>query len=118
MSFPRPCSGQDGHPGPGPRARGGRVFTEGPFEEEAMRRQNDEQLRCWAREISQRLMQDGWPAAYLIYHGSPGSGGPSSAHAENSENIHILAMQDIGVGDLSRLQELLPEEGVGDVTVK
>jgi len=83
-----------------------------------MRRQNDEQLRCWAHEISQRLMQDGWPAAYLIYHGSPGSEGPSSAHAENTENIHILAMQDIGVGDLRRLQQLLQEEGVGDVTVK
>lgn len=83
-----------------------------------MRRQNDEQLRCWAQQIGQRLAREGWHAAYLVYHGSPGSDGPSSAHAENTENVHVLAMEDVGVGDLSRLQVFLQEEGVGDVTVK
>ena len=83
-----------------------------------MRRQNDDQLRGWAHQVSQRLRQEGWPAAYLVYHGSPGSAGASSAHVENTQNLHVLDLEDVTVDDLARLRELLVGEGVADVTVK
>jgi hypothetical protein len=83
-----------------------------------MPRQSDEQLRVWANEIGGRLRAEGWASAYLVYHGSPGSEGPSTAHAENTENLHVLELKDVEVDDLNRLREFLLEQGLADVTVK
>ena len=83
-----------------------------------MRRQEDDQLTGWAHQIGTRLRQEGWPPAYLIYHGAPGAGGTSSAHAENTQNLHILEMELVEVDDLNCLREFLLAEGVAEVTVK
>lgn len=83
-----------------------------------MRRQEDDQLKGWAHQIGERLRSEGWPSAYLIYHGAPGASGPSSAHAENTQNLHVLEMEQVEVDDLNRLREFLLAEGIAEVTVK
>ena len=83
-----------------------------------MRRQDDEQLRGWAHQIGRRLVEQGCQAAYLVWHGSPGSDGASSAHAEDTQNGHVLELENVTVDDLSRLRDFLPEFGVAAVTVK
>lgn len=83
-----------------------------------MRKHNDEQLRAWAHHVAGRLTDQGRHAAYLVWHGSPGSGGVSTAHAEDTRNGHVLELENVTVEDLSRLGELLAEFGVADVTVK
>jgi hypothetical protein len=83
-----------------------------------MRKQDDEQLRGWAHQIAARLTEQGCQAAYLVWHGAPGSAGASTAHAEDTHNGHVLEIAGVTVDDLNRLREFLPEFGVGDVTVK
>ena len=83
-----------------------------------MRRQEDGQLKGWAHQIGERLRAEGWPSAYLVYHGEPGSSGSSSGHAENTQNLHVLEMELVEVDDLNRLREFLLAEGIAEVTVK
>lgn len=83
-----------------------------------MRTQDDEQLRGWAHQIASQLSDRGIQAAYLVWHGAPGTSGVSSAHAEDTQNGHVLELEDVTVDDLIRLREFLSESGIADVTVK
>jgi hypothetical protein len=83
-----------------------------------MRRQNDQTLQTWAQQIQHRLAQERWHTANLIYHGRPGSQAPSSAHADNENNQHVLDMEDVTLDDLTRLQEFLYAAGVAQGVVK
>ena len=80
-----------------------------------MRHKQDSRLKMWAREVRQHLAQDN-PVAYLVLHGDASSA-PASAHTEDTHSVHLLGLDEVVADDVIRLGQLLPEEGVAEVTV-
>ncbi len=82
-----------------------------------MRRQKDSTLQAWAHQILSRLADQGRHTVTLVYHGAPGADAPSSAHADDEANAHLLEMEDVTVADLEFLRRLLSDQA-GRVVVR